>query len=331
MPVSINMPQRQASPLEGIAAALNVVRNVYGIKADSAALEKAKRDEEMRSAQFDMQKQEFQRQQANAARKDAGEMTAQEFAGIADKFAPAKDSDRGAIKFQVRSGAGLTEYVLKPRHGEANGLDGFIKQMTAQKLQNELAGVRPPQQLPAGQAETIGGANSSYKAVDDVNTILSDAQDISGPAAGLLSKGAAYFQVGERGKRAATAEAQLKSRAQTIGKYLEGGKLTDSDIGRYKEMLPSLTDTSEVAQAKVENIKRLIAQKQNEEKAAMAGAGYNVANIPSVQTPGIPSNKAKAPGSSDLVTDAKASSGQEDVRVVNGTAYKRVNGGWQRM
>ncbi len=46
--------------------------------------------------------------------------------------------------------------------------------------------------------------------------------------------------------------------AQIIGKYLEGGKMTDMDALRYMEMLPKFTNTPEVARRKMENIKGLV-------------------------------------------------------------------------
>lgn len=48
MASGINPYQAGPSPIERIAGALNLVRNVYGIKADAAALEKAKLEEEAR-------------------------------------------------------------------------------------------------------------------------------------------------------------------------------------------------------------------------------------------------------------------------------------------
>lgn len=45
--MAINMPQQQKSPIERIADGLSLVRNVYGIRADMTALDKAKREQEM--------------------------------------------------------------------------------------------------------------------------------------------------------------------------------------------------------------------------------------------------------------------------------------------
>lgn len=142
--------------------------------------------------------------------------------------------------------------------------------------------------LPASKAEALGGANASYKAIDDMNAILGQAGDITGPFQGLLSKGAAKFQIGDLGAKSAATQSQLKSRAQTIGRYLEGGKLTDEDIRRYETMIPQITDKPIVAKSKIDNLKRLVAQKQSEEMSAIQGAGYNVANIPTVAIPEIP-------------------------------------------
>lgn len=158
--------------------------------------------------------------------------------------------------------------------------------------------------VPATEAVGLGGATASFKALEDVSALLEGAKDLIGPGQGLLSKGAAYFQLGDMGERAATLDAELKSRAQTIGKYLEGGKLTNEDIERYKASLPLLTDSLTVAKNKIKNLQRLIAQKQESEKLALSEAGYKSQGI---TTPAVPSLQTTPQRSQGLLPEAEAS------------------------
>lgn len=68
--------------------------------------------------------------------------------------------------------------------------------------------------------------------------------------------------------------------AQVIGKFLEGGKMTDSDVPRYKAMLPTPADTPERAQEKLERLSGMIAQKKQAHVDALRGAGYSVGDMP---------------------------------------------------
>lgn len=53
-------------------------------------------------------------------------------------------------------------------------------------------------------------------------------------------------------------DAKLSLAAQTLGTFLEGGKLTDADIERYKkDVLPTVSDPPATVTAKLQNLKRL--------------------------------------------------------------------------
>lgn len=146
--------------------------------------------------------------------------------------------------------------------------------------------------LPATEAASIGMANSATQALNDVSSLVKSNSDIVGPIKGRWSGLLGSMQMGEGGRRAASLNAEMKQRSQTIGKYLEGGKLAEGDIKRYIEQLPQLPDSPEVAEAKIQSLNRLIAQKQKGEYDAFAAAGYDTGNLPLIQnTPGLRQNK----------------------------------------
>lgn len=166
----------------------------------------------------------------------------------------------------------------------------------------QMAGGKP---VPANLSAEIGGINASYSALDDILKLGKDNSDIMGPAGpGLISSALGYLQVGERGKRAASLQAELDSRAQLVGKYLEGGKLTDADIARYKASLPLMSDSPEVLQTKVDNLKRLVAKVQASQLDALKGAGYNTTGFNRAEVPPLPDKrKSSAPAAAAAKPD----------------------------
>jgi hypothetical protein len=142
--------------------------------------------------------------------------------------------------------------------------------------------------LPASQAEASGFANAASQALDDVSGLVTQNQGMMGPLMGRVSGVMGSMQVGDTGKTAASINAAMQQRAQVIGKYLEGGKLTDGDIERYKKQLPQLSDAPEVAQAKVDSLRRLLSQKQNQELEALQSAGYNTGQMRTTGQPNLP-------------------------------------------
>lgn len=165
--------------------------------------------------------------------------------------------------------------ALKEKQGD--------QELLAKKAQQQKERV-----LPGSHVENFGTAESAFSALDDARKLTNETyKDIVGPTTGLGSKLAATFEFGDRGVRAKELDAALSARAQTIGKYLEGGKMTDQDITRYKAMLPTITDSPAVADSKVQNLQRLLAQKQNAELSNFENAGYDVGKIRRLQAPGL--------------------------------------------
>lgn len=128
--------------------------------------------------------------------------------------------------------------------------------------------------LTSEQTQTIAGFTSADKQIEEIEKRIEENSDIMGPVVGRVAGAAGY------GTRAKAFDARMKLAAQDIGKALEGGKLTDADIERYRAMLPNLQDTPEVAQAKAELLRELIANKRAASVEAFGAGGYNISRIP---------------------------------------------------
>lgn len=188
------------------------------------------------------------------------------------------------------------------------GLDPFgTKKLGAQKEQlaidkatREASAEKLGKSIPASEAVAFGSADASQTALDDALAAVQKNPSIVGPYQGYLSKAAGAFEIGEKGKAAKTLQAQLKVNAQTIGRYLEGGKLAEGDINRYLEMLPGLNDSENAIKRKTELLKNLIATKRAAEIASLKAAGYNTSGLDVAPKSGLiqatPLQRATSPG-----------------------------------
>ena len=101
-------------------------------------------------------------------------------------------------------------------------------------------------------------------------------QSIMGPIAGRIVGMNPYST------EAKALDAKMKIAAQNIAKSLEGGKLSDQDILRYREMLPNITDTPEVAKSKIAGVNALLKQRRESQLGVLRKSGYNVGGFEQV-------------------------------------------------
>lgn len=216
-------------------------------------------------------------------RRLSGELMSKGMRETADgyEFTPEEQEKQGLERDKLR--AETLKARAAARYGGVDPLDYDIKQERLAGLTRQRDKEDREQslgkQLPAGEAINIGGANAATESLNDAVDVVDKYSSMIGPTSGLMTRAAGFFGMGEAGEKARLLDASLKSRAQTIGKYLEGGKLTDSDIDRYKSMLPNIGDSKTVAQGKISNLQTLIAQKQKAETTALSQAGYNTSSM----------------------------------------------------
>lgn len=175
------------------------------------------------------------------------------------------------------------EYQIEAAGARRSATDEMIKGLQAQKLKQELTQGPKGREITAGQAETMSSATSAMAALNQAKDILKDVEGISGPVAGKISGLMGSVGFGETGKKAAVTDAQLKSRAQIIARYLEGGRaVTDADMARYEKMMPKLSDPPGVSREKLDNIRTLLANKYESDLKILGGTGFDLSGVPSL-------------------------------------------------
>lgn len=124
--------------------------------------------------------------------------------------------------------------------------------------------------LSAVQANTLAeGQNLTSSVLSPIYGLLSSKSNLFGPTAGVLG-------MSPYATETKSAIADLNNAAQLVGSYLEGGKLAEGDIARYRTMLPQITDTPAVAKSKLDSVAKLIQDKQNQYLQSYGQSGFDV-------------------------------------------------------
>lgn len=124
--------------------------------------------------------------------------------------------------------------------------------------------------VPAGEAADLGEANSAIEAADKVFAQYKDKSGDWYSGLSALVPGTKATQYEDDDRRAAS---------QVIGRFLEGGKLAQGDEVKYMNLMPRAGDSEERAQNKIDNLKRLINERQQQRIAGLKAAGYKMGDL----------------------------------------------------
>lgn len=127
--------------------------------------------------------------------------------------------------------------------------------------------------LSASQAKQLSDAEQLKFVLDPLENLITNQKGLFGPARGRIGEMNPY------NIEAQSANAELKRARQIIGSFLEGGVLRKEDEMKYAKMLPQLSDTPEVAKAKLDGVKDLLDKKRKQLAADYEKAGFDTSNF----------------------------------------------------
>lgn len=171
------------------------------------------------------------------------------------------------IKAQKQADLEKTMAEINKLNNEANGTSAKGKILNATQTDLLAQGFSMGIETEKGKADTYIGIIGSLQGT------LDKYKGKFGPVGGLAASKNPWDV------DAQTVNATITAAAQTIGKYMEGGVLRQEDVAKYKVILPQISDPPAVAQAKIDNIKVLLKQKQNEYINTYGDAGYDVSKF----------------------------------------------------
>lgn len=134
------------------------------------------------------------------------------------------------------------------------------------------------QRLPADKVLQLNEGKQMPGLLDKIETTIKNNEDSFGPIIGTAGGLNPYNETSQ------TIQSQMKSSAQLIGKYMEGGVLRKEDVAKYEAMLPKLSDTPQVAYNKLQIVRKMLADKSKSDIEAVGASGYNVAGVPAQES-----------------------------------------------
>lgn len=210
---------------------------------------------------------------------------------------------RGRDQLDARKMAEI-ERVNREREANKNQLDDRrmteIERANRAREANEARKLELPKNFnPKGQKEESGktrlkpaemghlnDAQSAFKQMDYIDSMIPSIESGMGPVKGRLGGLNPY------NTQAQNAQSDLKTAAQVIGKYMEGGVLRAEDEVKYQKMLPSLSDTPEVARYKASQIRKMLSEKYSDNLNALQAQGYSTEGF---KQPAIKSSNQPSP------------------------------------
>lgn len=127
-----------------------------------------------------------------------------------------------------------------------------------------------PQRLPADKVVMLEDAKFLPGVLDNLEKTINSDSAAYDPVWGR-ARSMNPFDGGQQ-----MAEAETRTAAQLIGKYMEGGVLRAEDEVKYRNMLPNTADTKEVALAKLAQIRTMLDQKTQGYISGFQNAGYDM-------------------------------------------------------
>lgn len=179
----------------------------------------------------------------------------------------------------TNSGGLYAEFLKKAK--DEGGLTGKDATDWAKKMtEAALEGVPEVEkkELPAAQVVMLEDAKFLPDTLGDLQKMIESGQGTFDPLLGPIDtvNPFAWYDSDKQ-----VMAAKLRTTAQLVGKYMEGGVLRKEDEVKYAEMLPKNTDTREVALGKLNQVKEMLQQKTIGYIDGFDKSNYNVENYKS--------------------------------------------------
>ncbi len=165
--------------------------------------------------------------------------------------------------------------LLDQTRADAKELRGYTE---AEKRARIMAGLQQdradraaakPTKIPSSEVSNLSQADSAIETIDKLSTEWDDKASATGSSVkGLIP-----------GTDANLYQTSADAAAQLVGGYLEGGKLGEADLPRYKAMVPQRTDSEAKKAYKVEILKDLISKKRASQLKGFGEAGYDTSGF----------------------------------------------------
>jgi len=285
MTVSVQQPQRAPEAWDRLAKALQVGETIYNIKLASDKWNLLKEDSANAA-------QEKARQQGGQFYTnellDLGEKTGNDIRGTENE--PPKPNERMLIELVPDGKGGFAQKkvaVGKNQDPESNNLKRQLMQSTIDKNNRWQSpnkdNSRPDgKMLPPNIINDMNEGATIPALLEDLRKTVKDNSDLFGPIKGRFNSKNPYNE------RANTLETQIDMITQKAAKYIEGSRLTDQDLIRYKKMLFQLNNPHTTTLSKIDILDRVVKNKLKSDMDALKRSGYSTSGFDSPNVPEMP-------------------------------------------
>lgn len=274
MPIAL--PGYKPATIDAVAKALQVARDVYGIdtwaaedRLKSLTAQNAERDAKDKADAADPNS-ERSKNRRSVGKSVLGDYIRQGVVGrdVGNPLLSAMDK--------------MSDRDVETTMGDLGGLVGLGKARVTGMLAHQTA----PRPLSSEQSQGMAAHDAALKQLDDFEAALKSNADIVGPVAGTINA------MDPRNDRAGKLEALANVTAQNIGKSLEGGKLGEADVPRYRQMLGGMRENLDRALGKVAQARRMILQRREADIDSYGAGGYDVSRLKRLPIPDIDITKS---------------------------------------
>lgn len=148
--------------------------------------------------------------------------------------------------------------------------------------------------LPAAQVLAMNEGKSVARMLPDVEAALKQGEGIMGPVSGRAGSMNPYKTDSK------TLEARFRTASQSFGRFMEGGVLRKEDEAKYEKMFPQISDPPDIAKNKLKIVRRMLAEKYEDDRKTMGKSGYDVSGFEELEIPPSMFEDADGDGKPDI-------------------------------
>jgi hypothetical protein len=128
-------------------------------------------------------------------------------------------------------------------------------------------------ELSQSTIKKLNEGNAIPSMLSNLSGLIEEKRDVFGPVVGRARSLNVYDT------EAKAIDAEMRAKSQAFGRFMEGGVLRKEDEEKYRRMFPSLSDTPDVAQKKLEVVQDLLEKRQKSDIDAFKNQGFNVRGL----------------------------------------------------
>lgn len=166
--------------------------------------------------------------------------------------------------------------------------------------------------LPANTVLALNEGKNVARLLPEVESAIKENLGKFGPVTGRVRGANPYDETAQ------TFDAQMRAGSQSFGRFMEGGVLRKEDEEKYRKMFPQMKDDDAVKKNKLSIIRKMLAEKYEDDRKTLGSSGYDVSGFEQLEVPESIFDGGKKAGKGGGLIDVSKMSDEELRRLANG-------------